>query len=130
MFNIAFAEAVESAITVVDNIPNTLAIIKEIGIIVVPIILAIIGVVNLWMTKGVHTIVNSAMTQEKTENALLKGLLVSKQLELDTMEKARIALATATANTGTVAAVVAESKTVTPVNVVDFKEPVPKVVVP
>lgn len=41
----------------------------------------------------VHTLVNSAMTQEKAENTLLRSMLVVKQLEIDMAEKTRTDLA-------------------------------------
>jgi xanthosine utilization system XapX-like protein len=63
-------------------------------VVVSPIALALIGLINIWLNSKVHKLVNSAMAQEKAENTLLKSLLVAKQLEIDSAEKARLALAT------------------------------------
>lgn len=98
-------------------------VIKEIGVIFVPIMLAIIGLINIWLSQKVHKIVNSAMTQEKTENAMLRGLLTVKQLEVDSAEKARVQLATETA-----AGKASIADTIKIVN--EPTEPVPTIIVP
>lgn len=67
--------------------------IKAWGELIVPIAIALIGLVNVYISTKVHKLVNSAMTEEKTENALLRGILISKQLELDAAEKVRKTLA-------------------------------------
>lgn len=69
-------------------------------LVLIPVITtSIVGIITALKVRQVHTLVNSAMTQEKAENTLLRGMLVTKQLEIDTAERVRSALATATAAT-------------------------------
>lgn len=60
------------------------------------LVTAIVAVITALRVKTVHTLVNSAMTQQKAENSVLQAMLVAKQLEIDAMEKVRLALAAST----------------------------------
>lgn len=57
----------------------------------------IIGIINAGKTRQVHTLVNSAMAEQKAENAALKSLIVAQKLEAAAAEQTRKILAVETA---------------------------------
>lgn len=57
----------------------------------------IVAIITALKIKQVHTLVNSAMAQEKAENTLLRSILTAKQLEIDNAEKTRVTLSEALA---------------------------------
>ena len=66
-------------------------------LIIATITTSIITIVTAFKVGKVHSLVNSAMTQEKAENALLRAMLTAKQIEIESSEKTRLALAKVTA---------------------------------
>lgn len=72
----------------------------EFWLVLLPVITtSIVAVITALKVQKVHTLVNSAMTEQKVENAMLRGLLTTKQMEIDNAEKARAILATEAAKT-------------------------------
>lgn len=80
-------------------------LVREWGVIIVPIVLALIGLLNVYISSKTHKLVNGEMAQQKAENALLRNLLTAKQLEIDTAERARRELVAAQSLVKTVEAV-------------------------
>lgn len=69
-------------------------------LVLIPVITtSVVGIITALKVQKVHTLVNSAMTEQKVENAMLRNLLTAKQIEIDSAEKARVALASVTAST-------------------------------
>lgn len=62
-------------------------------VVVIPIITtAVITIISAVRLKNVQVAVDGNLSQAKAENDLLRSMLVAKQLEIDTAEKARIAM--------------------------------------
>jgi hypothetical protein len=54
---------------------------------------AIVGIITAIKVQGVHKLVNSAMTEERVENALLRSMITAKNLEMQMAEDTRKTLA-------------------------------------
>lgn len=69
-------------------------------LVLIPVITtSVVAIITAMKVQKVHTLVNSAMTEQKVENAMLRNLLTAKQVEIDSAERARIALASVAAST-------------------------------
>lgn len=69
-------------------------------LVLIPVITtSVVGIITALKVQKVHTLVNSAMTEQKVENAMLRNLLTAKQMEIDSAEKTRAVLASVTAST-------------------------------
>ena len=86
----------QPATSVILTMADAQAMILVIGSIVtglLSVITAIVAGISMVRAGKIHTLVNSALDKEKLKITMLETILLAKQMEIDTAEKARIALA-------------------------------------
>ncbi len=66
-------------------------------IIITSLTTAIVAIITAWKVNAVHTLVNSAATEQRAEIAMLRNIIAVKQTEAAIAESTRTTLAAQTA---------------------------------